>query len=91
MKRSDRELGMGRAISRRDFLNGVGVVAASALMPACSSLKNTELRRGYARAFSRVNSSRAIVAGLERTSENRKIKLRFRQCPIIGIPLSRFE
>ncbi len=33
MKRSDRELGMDRPISRRDFLNGVGVVAAGALVP----------------------------------------------------------
>ena len=33
MKRSDRELGMDRAISRRDFLNGVGAVAAGTLVP----------------------------------------------------------
>jgi spermidine dehydrogenase len=33
MKRSDRELGMDRPISRRDFLNGVGVVAAGTLVP----------------------------------------------------------
>ena len=33
MKPSDRELGMGRPISRRDFLNGVGVVAAGPLVP----------------------------------------------------------
>jgi hypothetical protein len=51
MKRSDRELGMGRAISRRDFLNGVGVVAASALMPACSSLENTEMHDGPSAAY----------------------------------------
>jgi spermidine dehydrogenase len=31
----DLELGMGRAISRRDFLNGVGVAAASALTAGC--------------------------------------------------------
>lgn len=42
MNRSDRELGMDRAISRRDFLNGVGVVAASTLMPGCSSLRNSD-------------------------------------------------
>ncbi len=42
MRRSDRELGMDRAISRRDFLNGVGVVAASTLMPGCSSLRNSD-------------------------------------------------
>ena len=34
MKRSDRELGMNRPISRRDFLNGVGAVAAGALVPS---------------------------------------------------------
>ncbi|MBW2578183.1 MAG: twin-arginine translocation signal domain-containing protein, partial [Deltaproteobacteria bacterium] len=33
MKRSDRELGMNRSISRRDFLNGVGAVAAGTLVP----------------------------------------------------------
>ena len=32
MKRSDRELGMDRPISRRDFLNGVGAVAAGSLV-----------------------------------------------------------
>jgi len=32
----DRELGMERAISRRDFLNGVGGVAAGALVPGCA-------------------------------------------------------
>ncbi len=34
MKRRDRELGMDRPITRRDFLNGVGVVAAGTLLPA---------------------------------------------------------
>ncbi len=33
MSRSDRELGMDRPITRRDFLNGASVVAASALVP----------------------------------------------------------
>ena len=33
MKRSDRELGMDRPITRRDFLNGVGAVAAGSLVP----------------------------------------------------------
>jgi len=32
--RSDRELGMGRAITRRDFLNGVSVAAAGSLLPS---------------------------------------------------------
>jgi len=34
MRRSDRELGMDRPITRRDFLNGVGVVAAGTMLPA---------------------------------------------------------
>jgi len=33
MSRSDRELGMDRPITRRDFLNGASVVAASTLVP----------------------------------------------------------
>ncbi|MBW2386885.1 MAG: NAD(P)-binding protein, partial [Deltaproteobacteria bacterium] len=33
--RSDRGLGMDRAISRRDFLNGASAVAAGALVPGC--------------------------------------------------------
>ena len=32
----DRRLGMDRAISRRDFLNGVGVAIGASLLPACS-------------------------------------------------------
>jgi len=32
----DRRLGMDRAISRRDFLNGVGVAIGASLMPACA-------------------------------------------------------
>ncbi len=35
MNAKDRQLGMDRAISRRDFLNGVGVVAAGALVAGC--------------------------------------------------------
>ena len=31
-----RRLGMDRAISRRDFLNGVGVAIGASLLPACS-------------------------------------------------------
>ncbi len=33
---------MDRGISRRDFLNGVGAVAASTLIPGCSSLRNSD-------------------------------------------------
>jgi len=31
----DKRLGMGRAISRRDFLNGVGVAIGASLLPGC--------------------------------------------------------
>ena len=36
MNSRDRRLGMGRAISRRDFLNGVSVTLGAALLPACT-------------------------------------------------------
>ena len=36
MDSRDRRLGMDRAISRRDFLNGVGVAIGASLLPACS-------------------------------------------------------
>jgi len=36
MNSRDRRLGMGRAISRRDFLNGVSVAIGASLLPACS-------------------------------------------------------
>jgi len=36
MDSRDRRLGMGRAISRRDFLNGVSVTLGAALLPACT-------------------------------------------------------
>ena len=32
-KKLDRELGMGRSISRRDFLNGVSVALTSSVLP----------------------------------------------------------
>ena len=34
MKPSDRDLGMGRGITRRDILHGIGALAATGLMPA---------------------------------------------------------
>ncbi len=34
MKRSDRQLGMDKAISRRDFLNGVGIASTDAASDA---------------------------------------------------------
>ena len=36
MDSRDRHLGMDRAISRRDFLNGVSVAIGASLLPACS-------------------------------------------------------
>jgi len=36
MNSNDRRLGMDCAISRRDFLNGVGVAIGASLLPACS-------------------------------------------------------
>jgi spermidine dehydrogenase len=36
MDSRDRRLGMDRAISRRDFLNGVGVAIGASLVPACA-------------------------------------------------------
>jgi len=36
MDSRDRRLGMERAISRRDFLNGVGVAIGASLVPACA-------------------------------------------------------
>ena len=36
MNSRKRRLGMDQAISRRDFLNGVGVAIGASLLPACS-------------------------------------------------------
>lgn len=36
-KERDRELGMGRAISRRDFLNGISIAVGASLLPGKSS------------------------------------------------------
>ena len=36
MRSRDRRLGMDRAISRRDFLNGVSVAVGASLLPACT-------------------------------------------------------
>lgn len=36
MKKSDRQLGMNADISRRDFVNGVGVAIGATLLPACT-------------------------------------------------------
>jgi spermidine dehydrogenase len=36
MRTRDRRLGMNRAISRRDFLNGVSVAIGASLLPACT-------------------------------------------------------
>jgi hypothetical protein len=37
MKRDDRELEMDRPFTRREFLNGVGVVAASSVLPGAGT------------------------------------------------------
>ena len=36
MDSRDQRLGMDRAISRRDFLNGVSVAIGASLLPACA-------------------------------------------------------
>jgi spermidine dehydrogenase len=41
--RSDCALGMDRSISRRDFLNGVGAVAAGVLVPGCDGSPTKEV------------------------------------------------
>ena len=37
MNRRDRRLGMDRAITRRDFLNGVGVAIGASMLPGCGN------------------------------------------------------
>ena len=37
MKASDKSLGMDRAITRRDFINGVSAAAGAALLPQWAS------------------------------------------------------
>ncbi|HAT28606.1 MAG TPA: hypothetical protein DCS89_16435, partial [Gammaproteobacteria bacterium] len=36
MKKTDRQLGMDRDISRRDFLNGISVTVGASLLPGYS-------------------------------------------------------
>ena len=45
MNRGDRELGMDRAITRRDFLNGVSVTIGGALTPPALVEAAGELQR----------------------------------------------
>ena len=40
MKRTDRQLGMDKAISRRDFLNGVGIAIGASLLPGTASAQD---------------------------------------------------
>ena len=40
MKSRDRRLGMDRAISRRDFLNGVSVAIGASLLPGCATTRD---------------------------------------------------
>src|SRR5450432_67817 len=69
--RSDRELGMKRSITRRDFLNGVALTAGAAMMPwhllAASDAQNapgyyppalTGLRGSHPGAFDAAHSLR---------------------------------
>lgn len=35
MNSRDRRLGMDRTITRRDFVNGIGVAIGASLLPAC--------------------------------------------------------
>lgn len=46
MDRNDRRLGMNRAISRRDFLGGVGVAFGASLLPGCSRSHDPIADRG---------------------------------------------
>ena len=49
MKRTDRQLGMDKAISRRDFLNGVGIAIGASLLPGTAFAQDFEAqdRPGY--------------------------------------------
>jgi len=42
MRRSDLELGMGRDITRRDFIHGVGLSSLGLMLPACSGPSSSE-------------------------------------------------
>ncbi len=48
MNKSDRRLGMQRAITRRDFVNGIGIAIGASLLPACRGSDDpvAELTRG---------------------------------------------
>lgn len=43
MKRSDKALGMNRAISRRDFLDGAALVMGASLLPGCGRNENAAI------------------------------------------------
>lgn len=45
MDSRDRRLGMNRAISRRDFLNGVSIAIGASLLPACATTRNAAVGR----------------------------------------------
>ncbi len=40
MRRTDQQLGMAKAISRRDFLNGVSIVVGASLLPRTGSAQD---------------------------------------------------
>ena len=52
MKPSDKALGMNRAISRRDFLDGAALVVGASLLPGCGRTENAAI----------ANVSRAILS-----------------------------
>jgi hypothetical protein len=46
MDPKDKRLGMNRAISRRDFLNGVGVALGASLSPALATRRLASCKNG---------------------------------------------
>ena len=57
MKLSDKELGMDRAISRRDFLNGTATIIAAVALPGSALTSGG----GSARVTSRSNALQIIA------------------------------
>ncbi len=51
MKESDRQLGMGAKITRRDFLDGVGIAVGAALLPGCTQSHDEAITGNVARAY----------------------------------------
>ena len=59
-KKTDRALGMDRDISRRDFLNGVGVAVGASLFPNASAgaMNGTVMTRTWAETAGAINPGR---------------------------------